>query len=350
MGLIRKHFVLVSLLLIPLLSGFGQDADSGPVLFSAEMQEIETSLQDTSVSPEKRKETLLRLGRLLQLAGNTEQAARIWTEAAYTEKDKRDDPALLNAAACLIAMGELDAADEHIRTVLLGGRDAEVFRRARYLGAQSAALRSENRDSTVLAAFIDDPGFSAQVPEILYLLWKSSGEAAYRNRLLSDYPASPEALIAAEGDASRVSAAPSPLWLLMPGRESFRIDRAQGLASAPSETASSQNAAGQSGAAASSSSPSAAAVSGQPSSAAPSSSVQGSSEGGASALQTGLFGREENARAMADRLKNAGFSPSILRKSVNGNNYWAVTVPPGNDANYTMMRLKNAGFESFPVF
>jgi hypothetical protein len=67
-------------------------------------------------------------------------------------------------------------------------------------------------------------------------------------------------------------------------------------------------------------------------------------------LQTGLFGREENAKAMAERLKNAGFTPEISRRRINETLYWAVQVEPGRDLNATILGLKNAGFESFPVY
>jgi hypothetical protein len=67
-------------------------------------------------------------------------------------------------------------------------------------------------------------------------------------------------------------------------------------------------------------------------------------------LQTGLFGREENARAMAERLRETGFTPVILRKTVNGREHWAVGVAPGADSSRTMLLLKDRGFESFPVY
>jgi cell division septation protein DedD len=68
------------------------------------------------------------------------------------------------------------------------------------------------------------------------------------------------------------------------------------------------------------------------------------------ALQTGLFGREENAQAMADRLKKAGFTPLISRRAVNGVSYFAVSVNAPGDVNAMILRLKDSGFEAFPVY
>jgi hypothetical protein len=67
-------------------------------------------------------------------------------------------------------------------------------------------------------------------------------------------------------------------------------------------------------------------------------------------LQIGLFSREENTQAMAEKLKNAGFAAIVNRRRVNGTEYWAVGVPPGENINATILRLKDAGFESFPVY
>jgi cell division septation protein DedD len=71
---------------------------------------------------------------------------------------------------------------------------------------------------------------------------------------------------------------------------------------------------------------------------------------GAAVLQTGLFSREENAQALVRRLNGAGFSAALGRRQVNGVEYWVVTVPAGTDTQQTIMRLKDAGFEAFPVF
>jgi cell division protein FtsN len=66
-------------------------------------------------------------------------------------------------------------------------------------------------------------------------------------------------------------------------------------------------------------------------------------------LQTGLYGQQANAQAQAASLRQAGFSPSIEQRTVNNNRMWAVTVPAGADTNRTIARLREAGFESFPL-
>jgi hypothetical protein len=53
---------------------------------------------------------------------------------------------------------------------------------------------------------------------------------------------------------------------------------------------------------------------------------------------------------MAERLRRGGFTPLVTRRRVNGTEYWAVGVSPGENMNDTILALKNAGFESFPVY
>jgi hypothetical protein len=286
-----------------------------------------TDTEALSVKPglagAERRGVLENLARLCQLSGNMEGAAKAWTDAAFAEQGKRDDNALLEGAACFIALGEMDKAEASVRTVLLTGRDQGALFRARYLGAQLEAFRSA--DTSALIALIDDPDYGDLKPAVYYTLWKISGADTYRNRLLAEYPLSPEARIIE--NSQTVSARPLALWVLFPGREG--IVMAPAISAAPAAPAQTANPPGREPEAA----PEAA-----------------SGERAAAVLQTGLFGREGNALAMAERLKTAGFEARVSPRTVNGTAYWAVSVPPGADINGTILALKNAGFESFPVY
>ncbi|MDR3167710.1 MAG: SPOR domain-containing protein, partial [Treponema sp.] len=154
-----------------------------------------------------------------------------------------------------------------------------------------------------------------------YTLWKISGDSHSTSRLLAEYPQSPEARIAA-GENGAVSARPLALWFLFPGREAVTLVPAAGEDPAVSSGPADQNPRGP------------------------------ESAGGAApvVLQTGLFNREENARTMVERLTRAGFQAAIARRGIQGTDYWAVSVPAGNDMGRTIIQLRDAGFESFPVF
>jgi len=49
------------------------------------------------------------------------------------------------------------------------------------------------------------------------------------------------------------------------------------------------------------------------------------------------------------KLRQAGFSPSIEQRIVNGNEMWAVIVSAVTDQGRAIRELREAGFESFPV-
>ena len=291
-----------------------------------EMESLEKKLGRADLSGAERHEALIRLARLRQLSGDVEGAARSWLEAAAAlsgaEADERAGRALVTGAACLAAIGEWDEAAAALAPLLASGQQGPALLRARYVNACLAAWKSG--DASALSALADDPGSAPLKSAIYYTLWKtavdSSGPAGAENwkvRLLAEFPRSPEGRIAtaeSEGASPLVSAQPSPFWLLFPGRGGFSVET-----------------------------PSAVPAAALPAVPPP------ASESAIRQLQTGLYRGEANARAQIDRLKDAGFSASLLRRQVNGAEYWAVTVPAGRDMTRTMLELKNAGFESFPL-
>jgi hypothetical protein len=254
-------------------------------------------------------------------------------------------------------MGEWEKAGEAVKTLLLSAGDRDILLEARLLGARIEGFRSGN--GAALISLLDNRDYEPLKPAIYYTLWKIQGDEAWKNRLLAECPRSPEGRIAA-GDTAAVAALPRAMWLLLPGRAGFSGDRrfpvtpgpsagaappvpASGSAPPPADTGSPAGPVPAVPAAVAASVPASSAAAAAPSPA-------GNAGKPAALLQTGLFSREANAGAMAERLRNAGFSPSVGRRSVNGTGYWAVTVEPGQDMGQTILRLKDAGFESFPVY
>jgi hypothetical protein len=315
-------FAAVCLILTPVL--YAQNAGVPPgIPMGSELQNIEKILASPGISASERYDALVRLALLRQLAGDAESAAASWLEAASSanraglEPDS-GDTALIAGAFCLASMGEWERAAAALVPPLASGRQGPVIRQARYLDACLKAWASG--DLSPLGKLAGNPEYAELRPAIYYTLWKTAdgnpglaggpagdGET-WKTRLLLEFPQSPEGRIAAsENGGGLISAKPSPLWLLLPG----------GLGT---ETTFSPA---------------------RPRNAEDTSAVK--------LLQTGLFSGEANARAQAERLTSAGFSPSLIQRNVNGAVYWAVTVPAGEDTSRTIRELKNAGFESFPL-
>ncbi|MDR1900255.1 MAG: SPOR domain-containing protein [Treponema sp.] len=365
MGLTRPFapflLLLGGILCAPL---FGQN----PIPLGTEMQNLERLLGNPGTGAAEKREALRRLARLQELAGNMEGAAESWVRAAGGAGEARDDKALLRGAYAFSAMGDWEKAGEAVKTLLLSAGDREILREARLLGAQIEGFRAG--DAAALVSLLDDREYEPFKPAIYYTLWKIQGDGAWKNRLLAECSRSPEGRIAA-GDSLPVSAVPRAMWLLLPGRAGFSTEtpgpaaQPAPAAAQPTPTAAQPTPAASQPAAAAPAGPATSPPAAQPTSAASRPTAAAAAPAGPAAsppasapeagkpavlLQTGLFGREANAGAMAERLRNAGFAPSVGRRAVNGTDYWAVTVEPGQDMQGTVLRLKDAGFESFPVY
>lgn len=263
----------------------------------------------------ERKRALADLAVLRELLGDFEGAAAAWADAAFSDASGRDDGSLLESARLLIALGEFGRASADVRTVLLTGSDPAAVARARYLGALAACIAGEEGGASLLAAFVDDEAYAAERPTALYVLAAATGDRAWRDKLLSDHPGSPEALVLSDG---KVSVWPAPHWLFLG-------------AGAPVPEAS----------------PAEAPVP----RAEPAPPALGSAKDpdGGIRLQVGLFGSEANARAFVLRLEKAGFAAAVGKRSIAGKEYLTVTVAGGADPDAAALRLKDAGFESFPL-
>ncbi|MCL1927461.1 MAG: SPOR domain-containing protein [Treponema sp.] len=302
-----------ALALFFILAGGSLYSQNGTVLLTAETVSIEKKLSDPKLAPPERQKALANLARLLELSGNMEAAAAAWKDASQIVPGNAGHGDLLQSARCLAAIGEFDGAEAALRPIL-ASEDPRLTVGARLLAAQMEAHKTGS--TAALENLLNNTNFAAHKPALYYTIWKISTNAAARtgmaSRLQAEFPASPEARIV-RGD-STVNALPAAFWIF--GSQGLQI-------TGPAVT----------------------------SSAGPSASPANSpgSPGIGPMLQTGLFSREANASAMADKLRHAGFSPVIRKKAVNGQDHWVVTVPPGPDLARTIQLLKEKGFESFPV-
>ena len=307
--LCRLRSLIFLLFLIPAFSVLAEAQNTASL--EAEISRLENLV--SGAAREEQYNALISLSRLYQLSGNRDAQLRSLERVlALIPGDGR---ALVEQGRLFISMGEYDRASEAAAALL--SKEKEYLLMGRFLLAQIEAFRSGN--IRLLAALTDDTDFSAYKSGIYYTLWTLSGDSVWRNRLSAEFPQSPEAQIA----ASLVSSSPTPLWLLFPGRDSIRLTEPQYAEQASTTLAAVTPV--------------------------PQTPAHGSGLTQTAVLQTGLFGREENARALVDSLRRAGFASEISRRNVSGSVFWAVLVPGGSDMNVTMQRLRDSGFDSFPV-
>ena len=293
MALIKGLLVIV-LFLPACFPAFAQTNPYGTVSLAGEISRLEGLVQ--SAAPQEQYNALMTLARLYQLSGDAD--AQLRSLERLLALFPGDGQVLLEQGRLFLSIGEHEKAAT-VAAVLLS-LEKQYLLEGRYLLAQIEAFRSGN--TRLLEALLDDDDFSSHKGGIYYTLWKLSDDSAWMSRLRSEFPQSPEAQIAVNAIASPVT----PLWLLYPGRDSIQL-------------------------------------------AAPSPVMPAAGQTQTTVLQTGLFGSEGNASALAERIRRAGFEPETSRRHVNGNDFWAVTVPAGSDINATIQRLRTAGFESFPI-
>ncbi|MCL2800968.1 MAG: SPOR domain-containing protein [Treponema sp.] len=346
----NKGFLFLALLAaVVSISGtqflYGQTGTS----LEVEIQNIEASIVRQGIPPAERHSALVRLATLKQLSGDIEGAAKNWLEAAAAIPGRVDDEALLSCAYCLAAMGEWDRAATALESLL------SKSPRARFLDLSIKAIRTG--DTAALAAIADNVEYSSFKAEILFVLWKISSRGAsgsnsagerWRQRLVSEFPQTPEGRLAAGVSSSTIVVRPSPFWLFAGGLDSLPlVASASTPAPSPVRPAQSQPAAqppvvqpapSQSPVSQQQVSPvTAAAVPAAPTAAS------------APRLQTGIYSQQANAQTQVTNLRNAGFTASIERRLVNNSEMWAVTVPVGANQTQTVNALRAAGFDSFLV-
>ena len=298
MGSIKRLTALCGFFLFFLPPLFSQN-EVASVSLAAEIFRLETLASGAAgnspaASARERHNAFLALARLHRLSGNSLAAGSAYERALELFPD--DGRALLEQGRFLISVGEYERANTVINALLGRERERELFIQGRYLRAKLRAFHSA--DTGYLAALAEDNDFAEFRSGIYYTLWRLTGIAAYKTRLTTEFPQSPEAKIA---DGS-VSFAATPLWLLFPGRNSIVLEPSASPARAAAEPAG-------------------------------------------RLLQAGIFSREANAQSFAEQLRRAGFEPRIVPRD----NRWAVGVNGGSNENAMIRRLREAGFEAFPV-
>jgi len=285
-----------------------------------------TGLLESPLPEVDRQAALCNLARLYHLAGDIGRAGDLWLEAAAL--GGAGGRVFLESLRFLIARGEFDQAGELAlrgEVTLEGSLQREVV----YLGALARAIKTG--DWRGLIPLAGDPAFGEHRAPLYYALWQISGDDAWKDRLLWELPASPEAKIAGTG----LIAGTLPHWVLFPGRDSIALAPPPDPAEGSVDPALPPSTPGEFAAPVLSPSP-------------PGESPLQASPAKVPLLQVGFFRSEANARAMVERLGKAGFSGEMSLRGEGDS--WAVLVPGGEVVSETILRLKDAGFEVFPLW
>jgi cell division septation protein DedD len=296
------------------------------------------------------KALLVRAGQLAVLLGDFSPAADLLESAAFRLAGGRDDALILQSARCRLASG--DSAKAADRASLVGK------------AAASPALALEAGIVSIWASLIDGDGASASTAaakllsaapasspaarELRFILWVAapvSERAARAAELAKAFPDSVEASIASSkgGAAAPAGLLPLPHWYLSGLLES---------APATSATAAGSPAAASSPAPQPASQPAqpAALPTPAPTTASPPATAasSGADQPSMARYQIGIFSDPRNADLLIAELAKKGFSAKAEKRSVGGRDLVAVIVE--GEAESILLRLKDAGYEAYPLF
>lgn len=276
-----------------------------------------------SVPSAKKAQAAAFSGALALAAGRTEDAAFLYLQGAAASPELH-----LRAVRCLLSTGRLEEAALQIAAIpdrtenrsweaertlclawlhLLAGEGEKAFALLKPLAAPQS--RPELRREALLLIWMlaTFPGYQGYSPSTKG--WSAEETA---QRILADYPGSPEALQVQQGIVIRPSS-----WLL------------SGLSARPSERASGPDAAEKSKTAETKADP------------AP-------DEKTVTRLQVGWFSRKDFAVNLSAKLVQQDFTARVEEQSArDGTPRWAVIVEARGDWSRTQARLKDAGYESY---
>ena len=304
-------------------------------------------------APEDRTRYAIQAGDLALLLGRYADSARRYEEASALPSGGRDPVLAVRAARSWLAAGEAEKATDLAALALMSAQGPGQSARARLVGAWALAMRGRSSEAKAMAEDIAGPGRvdpSAEIGadtrrEARFLVWALSSPESRKDAaaaLAKEYPGSAEALVA----SGSAALPPMPHWYL----GALALSGALPAKPAPTVPAPATPAPAASAPAASASAAPA------PPALAPPAADASATAAVARRFQVGYYAREENATSMRDALAAKGFTalieprPQMKPKAGDDGRRWAVVVEGGADPARTRDRLKDAGFESYPIF
>ena len=286
-------------------------------------------------------QALMLLADYEQHNGNYSNAADCYRRAAEFVTTDQKTALLLDAVRVLLCGGSMDSArsllSEIAAALPVSDEDPYYRRAAVYDTWRLLAEDRADRAVPLITAYTKKKAFSEYHPALLFTLWWVNGDEDAKQRLLKEYPAGMEAA-AVNGI---VTVQPSTFWYLMPRSGLAQKPAAGSTASKTSASSEATKTSGQSSAASK-----AEAVSTQSSKPAAVSETQAKP----SYYQLGFYKTKKYAEALVADLQKKHFTPIIKEETrPSGTVYFAVLVKE-NAAGDMGLRLKDAGYEAFPIF
>ena len=265
-----------------------------------------------------RKALYVERASIQELLGLYEEAANSWEAALAAQPGQGEAAWLLSAAACKLAIGDTEGAVAMSKAALLTTANPRLVAMAILIEARTLMLAGDLASSLARAKdalALGASGFEGAALSLARDVSSGAEREGYVNRLKEEYAGWPETHDALTSIFYSLANFDSALSLQVPLPPS-----------ATSAVADSISSEGK-----------------QP---------EGKREviSGPLYYQLGAFRDEANAVLLSTKLVRAGFSPKTVRRESRAGILSIVYLEAGSDPASLMIALKDAGFESWPLF
>jgi len=304
-------------------------------------------------------QALMLLADYEQYHGNYSNAAECYRRAAGLDTSEGKTELLLDAVRALLCGGGFDSARSLLSEIAAGlpvSDDDPYYRRAAvYDTWRLLAEDRADRAVPLITAYTKKKAFAEYHPALLFTLWWVNGDEEAKQRLLKEYPSGMEAA-AVNGT---VTVQPSTFWYLMP-KSGLAQQPVTGGTESKAGTVSKTEIALAQQSKQNNSSPQPTGTTSATQSVTQSTktgTVQSAKAATAEEThakpthyQLGFYKTKKYAEALAADLQKKQFTPIIKEETrPSGTVYFAVLVKE-NAAGDMGLRLKDAGYEAFPIF
>ncbi len=277
-----------------------------------------------------------------------------------TDNQEEKHTILVNTAEVLQATGDLNGAAELFKKASLavkGSKDFESLYRSAVLNVETAFFREAEADLRAIMIFCEDTEIKLKAAVLTARIKNINGETDEAKSIMTDILQSSrrflprEAILFArelftEEELEKIFGAASPVDFTNPYAAVAPLITPESVFGGTSRSGgTAENSAAV---------PNKPAAEGEKTAekAIEKTSVEPDAKSAAAAIQLGSFSVKDNAVDLQKHLTEAGYAAEIRSKDVNGKTYYTVTIPvdDGADIQVLLIKLKEKGFEGYPVY
>lgn len=302
------------------------------------VQYVAAEAEKITVPAEKRAAYAF-LGSLQEATADFDAAQKSFAKAAGIAagnaegmQKKSSERLVLDAIRCALSGGNWESAENYLNSAVRNSKSTEIQATIK-LYEQWAILCKAQDDSDLkepcemLKTYANLESMKSVKPSVLLTLWYITAESSYADLLNKEFPSSMETGIV----NGKIQIYPAPFWYFLPRKTvaTPKISSEKEISSAKTEVQE---------------------ATAETSNAETTEKKSSSTESKAKHQQLGLFRDKTNAQNFADKVTSKGFKAYIQKETKPSGTIYFLVIVDENAEGTMGIKLKNAGFECYPVF